>query len=69
MCVCVSVQAYADYEDLMTMTEELFSNMVKEITGGYVIKYHPDGPDGQEMTIDFTPPFKRISMVSGLEVR
>ena len=41
---------------------------VLEITGGYVVKYHPDGPDGEEMTIDFTPPFKRISMVSGLEV-
>jgi lysyl-tRNA synthetase, class II len=53
----------------MSMTEELMSAMVKEITGGYVIKYHPDGPDGQELTIDFTPPFRRIPMIEGLEVR
>jgi len=41
--------------------------MVKHITGGYKIKYHPDGPEGKELEVDFTPPFRRISMVSGLE--
>lgn len=41
--------------------------MVKHITGSYKITYHPDGPEGQAHEIDFTPPFRRISMVEELE--
>ncbi len=41
--------------------------MVKHITGGYKVAYHPDGPEGQAYEIDFTPPFKRISMTQDLE--
>lgn len=41
--------------------------MVKSITGSYKITYHPDGPEGQAYEIDFTPPFRRISMVEELE--
>lgn len=52
--------AYADYNDLMALTEDMLSNMVKEITGGYIIEY-------QGQKIDFTPPFKRIPMIAGLE--
>jgi lysyl-tRNA synthetase class 2 len=59
-------QAYADYEDLMDMTEELISGMVMKITGAYKIKYSPK-PGQPEVEIDFTPPFKRISMMEGLE--
>ena len=58
-------QAYADYEDLMVMCEELVSGLVKEITGGYRIKYSPK-PGMDEVEIDFTPPFRRISMMEGL---
>lgn len=43
------------------------SGMVKHITGGYKVTYHPDGPDGQAYEIDFTPPFRRVSMVYDLE--
>lgn len=43
------------------------SGMVKSIHGTYKIKYHPDGPDGEAVEIDFTPPFKRISMFPSLE--
>lgn len=64
---CEFYQAYADYNDLMAMTEEMVSGMVKDITGGYKITYHPDGPEGDGVEIDFTPPFRRISMCSGLE--
>jgi len=64
---CEFYMAYADYHDLMKVTESLLSGLVKHITGGYKIKYHPRGPDGEEMEIDFTPPFKRISMIEGLE--
>lgn len=41
--------------------------MVKHITGGYKVTYHPDGPEGQAYEIDFTPPFKRVSMTHDLE--
>ena len=41
--------------------------MVKAIKGSYVVKYHPEGLDGEEAEIDFTPPFRRISMLTGLE--
>jgi len=41
--------------------------MVQEITGGYKVKYHPEGPDGPEWDIDFSPPFKRVSMIEELE--
>lgn len=59
-------QAYADYEDLMVMCEEMVSGMVKNITGDYKIKYSPK-PGAPEVEIDFTPPFKRIPMMEGLE--
>jgi len=58
--------AYADYNDLMDMCEELISGLVKKVTGGYKIKYSPK-PGMAEVEIDFTPPFKRISMMEGLE--
>lgn len=41
--------------------------MVKTIFGSYKIKYHPKGPDDEEVEIDFTPPFKRIYMIPALE--
>jgi len=63
---CEFYQAYADYDDLMAMTEEMFSGMVKEITGSYFLTYNEE-PGSEPITIDFTPPFKRISMVQGVE--
>jgi lysyl-tRNA synthetase class 2 len=35
------VRAYADYNDLMALTEDMISGMVKAITGGYKIKCSP----------------------------
>ncbi|RCK64439.1 Lysine--tRNA ligase, cytoplasmic [Candida viswanathii] len=64
---CEFYQAYADVYDLMDMTELMFSEMVKEITGDYVIKYHPEGPNGKELTLDFSRPWKRINMIEELE--
>lgn len=64
---CEAYLAYADYSDWMTLTEELLSGMVKEVTGGYKVKYHPQGPEGPELEIDFTAPFRRMSMMEELE--
>jgi lysyl-tRNA synthetase class 2 len=46
-------QSYANYEDMMKMTEELLGSMVQEIHGALSLVYQ-----GKE--IDFTPPWRRI---------
>ncbi len=48
-------QAYGDYTDMMDITENLISYMAKETTGSMVINY-------QGTEIDFTPPWKRMTM-------
>lgn len=64
---CEFYQAYADVYDLMDMTELLFSEMVKEITGDYKVTYHPDGAEGEALTLDFSRPWKRVNMIEELE--
>jgi len=51
--------AYADYSDLMNLTEEMFSFLSKEVLGTSVIEY------GGEK-IDLTPPWKRYSFKNSL---
>lgn len=48
-------QAYATFEDLMTLTEELLCSVVSTVCGKSVIAYG-------EHQIDFTPPWPRLSM-------
>ncbi|XP_047042314.1 lysine--tRNA ligase isoform X2 [Helicoverpa zea] len=64
---CEFYMAYADYNDLISITEAMLSGMVKSIHGSYKVKYQPDGPDGEEVEIDFTPPFARVPMIASLE--
>src|SRR5262249_9418457 len=47
-------QAYGNYDDMMNLTEDLISSLVKEMNGSYVITY-------QGQKIDFTPPWERKS--------
>ncbi|CAL8469857.1 g9399 [Coccomyxa elongata] len=63
---CEFYQAYADYYDVMQLTEELLSGLVKSVTGSYTIKYHPNGPDQEAVDINFEPPYKRIPFMAGL---
>ena len=44
----------------------MISGMVHEITGSYIIHYAAD-EGGEPLAIDFTPPWRRISMIDGLE--
>lgn len=57
--------AYADYNDLMELTEDLLSKMVLEVTGSYEVKFHTK-EDGKERIISFKPPFKRVPMMDTL---
>lgn len=63
---CEFYMAYADYNDLLDMTEQMISGMVREITGSYVIKYAAD-EGGEPIEIDFSPPWRRVGMIAGLE--
>jgi lysyl-tRNA synthetase, class II len=49
-------QAYATYEDLMKLTEELIARLALEVTGNLIVPY-------QGVEIDFRPPWPRVSMV------
>ncbi|KAL8149466.1 hypothetical protein AgCh_006467 [Apium graveolens] len=96
---CEFYMAFADYNDLMEMTEKMLSGkfvlnlcvnvvfytfkflnvmyslsslqsgtgMVKELTGGYKVRYHANGLENEAIEIDFTPPFRRIDMIEDLE--
>lgn len=51
--------AYATYEELISLTEELFNHVLFEILKTNIIEY-------QGMKLDFTPPWTRISMFDAL---
>ncbi|HJX33570.1 MAG TPA: lysine--tRNA ligase [Desulfatiglandales bacterium] len=51
--------AYATYEDLMTLTEELFDYILKENLGTNKIEYQGKG-------LDLTPPWTRIGLFDSL---
>jgi lysyl-tRNA synthetase len=48
-------QAYADYHDLMALTENLITTVAKEVVGTLQITY-------QGEAIDLTPPWRRVTM-------
>eukprot|EP00347_Sterkiella_histriomuscorum_P007826 403347417 len=66
---CEFYWAYADYNDLMDFTEQMLSEMCLQIHGSYKIQYHPEGADKKDnvIEIDFSPPFRRVPMMKGLE--
>jgi lysyl-tRNA synthetase, class II len=48
-------QAYADYNDMMTLTEQLITTVAQEVLGTLQITY-------QGEPIDLTPPWRRVTM-------
>ncbi len=59
--------AYADYNDLMGLTERLLPSIVMDLFGKHTIDYHLSSDECVE--INFKPPFKRISIIPELEKR
>ncbi len=55
-------QAYADYHDMMELTEAMVSGVVQHCTGS-------PGVTLEGQAIDFTPPFARVSFVEGIQSR
>lgn len=49
-------EAYADYNDMMDITENLILHVNKKVNGGSTVDY-------QGTTIDFTTPWRRVSMI------
>ncbi|MEG0086027.1 MAG: lysine--tRNA ligase [Niameybacter sp.] len=53
-------QAYADYEDIMNLTEELIRHVAVAVKGTAVVEYNG-------VTIDLEKPFARLSMVDAVK--
>jgi lysyl-tRNA synthetase class 2 len=52
-------QAYADYGDLMELTESMFADLGRALTGGLVLTY-------QGARIDLTPPWRRLGYLDAV---
>ncbi|WP_027359449.1 lysine--tRNA ligase [Desulforegula conservatrix] len=52
-------QAYATYEDLMNITEQMFQDVAQKVTGDVKVEY-------QGNTIDFSSPWRRIPLLDSL---
>lgn len=64
---CEFYIAYADYNDLMDIVERMLSNLVYNLFGTYEVTYHPDGPEGEPVIINFKAPFAKVKMIDELE--
>ncbi|XP_074284473.1 lysine--tRNA ligase-like [Silene latifolia] len=63
---------YLNFDDVFSFksdksNEFILIGMVKELTGGYTVKYHSNGQDKDPIIIDFSPPYRRIDMIEELE--
>lgn len=53
-------EAYADYKDIMNLTETMVAHIAKEVLGTTVIDY-------QGVEVDLTPSWRRVSMVDAVK--
>lgn len=64
--------AYKDYNDMMTMTEDLLHDLAVFLHGSPIVKYAPKDSEGKplpEITFNFNKPFKRLHIIPELEKR
>ncbi|HAL74283.1 MAG TPA: lysine--tRNA ligase [Clostridiales bacterium] len=54
-------QAYTDYKGMMDLTEQLIAKATEAVHGQTMINY-------QDLTIDLTPPFRRLSMSEAIRL-
>jgi len=52
-------EAYSDYDGMMNLTESLVCDVIKDLIGGFRLPFG-------DKTIDFSPPWKRISMTDAI---
>ncbi|MFQ5796715.1 MAG: lysine--tRNA ligase [Candidatus Bipolaricaulia bacterium] len=52
-------QAYADYHDMMTLTEEMVAKIAEQVLGETTISY-------QGKTVDLSPPWHRLTVVEAI---
>jgi lysyl-tRNA synthetase, class II len=73
--MCEFYMAYEDYNYLMSFTEDMIVGMVKSIHGDNLqLNYTRPKAEGETeepapVTIDFSPPYRRIPMIDGLRER
>ena len=64
--------AYKDYNDVMTMTEDLLYGLAVHLHGSPIVTYKPKDSEGKEaapITFNYTKPFKRLYILPELEKR
>ena len=62
-------QAYADYNDLMNLTEEMLRTVAQDVLGTSIVRntvVNSDGEVTEEKFYDFGKPFVRLSMVDAI---
>jgi len=57
-------EAYADYNKIMRLTEDLISTVAQKVLGTTKVRYKVND---EEVVIDLSPPYKRIKLVEGLK--
>jgi lysyl-tRNA synthetase class 2 len=62
-------QAYADYNDLMNLTEDMLKELAQNVLGTTLLKNHVRDNDGEVVEVkeyDFSQPFARLSMADAV---
>jgi len=60
-------QNYHVFKCISRVLAVAYEGLVKTITGSTKITYHAEGPEGEAWEADFTPPFKKLDLIKGLE--
>lgn len=56
-------KSYADYNDMMRLTEDMYAHIFQKVAGSTKVKYRDPETDKGEVELDFTPPWKRVPML------